>query len=435
MLTCSAPVDMAAQREPAVVTGRGIVTSIGTNLAAFSAALRAGRSGVARLPADDAAKSGVPVAARIDGLDWKAALEELGPRAPEAVARSGRILRNAPESARWTALAVLEAWIASGLGSGAVPAERIGLIVAGNNLHQSFIHRGAEQFLAAPEYLNARYAVCYFDTFQVGALSELLGLRGPGITVGGASASGNLALQQALLWLRAGLVDACVVAGAAAELSPMELRGFATIGAAYCAPDERDPVTVCRPFDVAHAGFVYGQGSACLVLETPATARRRGAKSGGELAGAASCLDGNHLPDPSTAGEVRAMRAALDDAGRRPDEIGYLNAHGSGSPIGDDVECAAIGEVFGAHAAALRVNSTKPLTGHCLQSAGVVEAVATLLQLEERFVHPNPNLAQPITDQIGFVRDRAEPLAVTHALSNSFGFGGINSAILLARGI
>ena len=424
---------MAAPREEAVVTGLGVVASIGAGVAAFTAALRAGRSGIVRLPADAAARCGVPVAAPIAGFDWKAHLARFAAAAPAAVAAAGRILRNAPESARWTAAAVLEAWVASGLGAGTVPPERIGLVVGGNNLHQAFILRGAEQFLADADYLNARYALGYLDTFQVGALSEILGLRGPGATVGGASASGNLALWQALLWLRSGAVDACVVAGAAGELSPMELRGFALIGAAYSSDAPGDPATVSRPFDAGHAGFVYGQASAGLVLETVACARARGAVPLGGLAGAGVCLDGNHLPDPSAAGEARAMRAALADAGVRPEAVGYLNAHGTGSAIGDATECIAIREVFGPHAAALRVNSTKPLTGHCIQAAGAVEALATLVQLRDRFAHPNLNLERPIETGIGFVGGSEEPLDTAFALSNSFGFGGINSSVLLRR--
>lgn len=422
---------MTAPREAAVVTGLGLVTSIGANVPEFTAALRAGRSGIVRLPAEEAARAGVPVAARITGLDWKAALERYAGEAPAVIGRSAKILRNAPDSARWTAIAAVEAWVQSGLHRGGIAPERIGLIVAGNNLHQSWVLRGAEQFHESPDYLNARYALGYFDSFQVGALSELLGIRGPGTTIGGASASGNLGLGHALLWLRAGLIDVCVMAGAAGELSPMELRGFATIGAAYSSLEDRDPASVSRPFDVEHAGFVYGQGSAVFVLERTATAQARGAVSYGELAGAASCLDANHLPDPSVAGEVRAMRGALADAGVTPEEVGYVNAHGTGSIVGDETECAALQQVFGPHAKRLRVNSTKPLTGHCIQSAGAVEAAATLLQLNGRFAHPNPTLRHAIVNDIGFVGDTLESLDTSVGISNSFGFGGINSSILL----
>lgn len=422
---------MSAGREPAAITGAGVVASIGVGIADFTAALRAGRSGIALLPAGEAQAAGVPVAARIEGFDWKAALDRLAAVAPAAVGRAARILRNAPDSARFTTVAALEAWLAADVPAAA--AEKVGLIIGGNNLHQAFIQRSAAQFLADPDRLNARYALGYFDTFQLGALSEVLGIHGPGVTVGAASASGNAALAQALLWLRAGYVDTCVVCAPVAELSAMELRGFATIGAAFAGDVAGAPAAVCRPFDAGRAGFVYGQGAGCLVLEREAVARRRGARVLGTLVGAATCLDGNHLPDPSVAGEVRAMRGALADAGVAPADIGYVNAHGTGSPLGDETECAALREVFGAHAGRLRVNSTKPLTGHCLQSAGMIEAIATLAQLAGRFAHANPNLAQPIDPAIGFVGAGVEPLDALFALSNSFGFGGINTSILLRR--
>lgn len=410
----------------------GVVTSIAPDTASFVEALRAGRSGIARLTRIPSDRIEVKIGAEIPAHDWLAAIEGSSGNDAELTPRARKILARVPPSIRLSASAAAEALAQSGLLRSGISRERIGLVVAGSNLHQSYIHDNRGRF-QDNAYLHPTYALYYSDTSQVGCLSELFDVRGMSYIVGGASASGNVALHQASLWLRHGVLDACIVVGAASDFSEVELQGFSILGAACGEPWNATPATACRPFDRARAGFVFGEGSACVVLENLA-ARTRDTRALGELRGSAMLLDANAHPNPSLAGEQRVMRVALESAGLAPADIGYLNAHGSASVVGDETECAAIAAVFGEHLVRLPVNSTKSLVGHCMSAAGVIECVATLLQLNHRFLHPNLNLLDPLTDRLRFAGATALPLDARFAISNSFGFGGINTSLVLARG-
>jgi malonyl-ACP decarboxylase len=227
--------------------------------------------------------------------------------------------------------------------------------------------------------------------------------------------------------LRTGILDTCVAVGACTDLSAAEQRGFELLGAA-------SPSGVCRPFDTARDGFVWRPAAACLVLQRQVVAAASGARVLGELAGAAMIMDGNHSSNPTVDGEAGAMRAAMAAAGIDASALGYVNAHGTGSALGDDTECAALRRVLGDHANAVWVNSTKALVGHGLTAAGMVEAVATLLQLNGGFIHPNPLLRDPIDPGLRFAGTAAVPAQCHTALSNGFAFGGFNTCMVLRRG-
>lgn len=416
------------------VTGLGVVTSIGHDVPSFIESLHEGRSGIARLTQIPTAGLEVTIGAEVRDHDWRAAMGRYPDFDASLAARSRKLLARVPNSIRLSAAAVAEALTQANLRTTGLAPERIGLIVAGSNLHQRYIHEARVRFEEEPAYVPPAYALHFSDVSQVGYLSELFGLRGMGYTAGGASASGNVALHQAGLWIRHGVMDACVVAGASADLSAVELQGFSILGAACSGPANDPPERACRPFDRDRQGFVFGEGSGCVVLENLDSARRRGAPVLGELRGSAMLLDANSHPNPSPAGEEKVIRLALAAAQSDPGEIGYVNAHGSSSTVGDEVESEALIRAFAGHLDQFAVNSTKSLTGHCLSSAGVIEFIATLAQLNQRFLHPNLNLSHPLTDRLRFAGARAEPLAAQTALSNGFGFGGINTCLVVGRG-
>lgn len=413
------------------VTGAGIVSAVGHGVASFTAALREGRSG-ARPIGGEGRLAKVPAAMLAD-FDLDVVLASYSDLPRILVQRARRAARRAPLPVQAAVAAATEAWHGAGLDRGGVSRERACLVIAGQNLNQRYDFEVREKFAERPESLSPAYAAHFLDTDHVGTLSEVFELRGEGFTVGGASASGNVALLHGYRLVRSGDASACIVIGAMMQLSPVELAAFESIGALSPGDAEADAARACRPFDQARSGFLYGQASACVILEPWSAARARGAPLLGELCAGSLVLDGNRGTDPSVDGEARAMSLALERAGVPPERIDYVNAHGSASRRGDEVELQALARVFGASPPGPWVNSTKPITGHTLSAAGVVEAIATLIQMNEGFLHPNPNLDEPMRCGARLVGRTCEAVRAELALSNSFGFGGINTSIVLAR--
>jgi malonyl-ACP decarboxylase len=416
-----------------VITGMGIISSLGQGVATFRQALGQGRSGISTVERLKAQNLPICIAAEIAEIATDAAGEPASALTEPLRKRMKQASHRAPLGVRAAAVAAMEAWCDAGLHRQGPDPFSIGLIVAGNNVSQSYQYEAIKKFQEEPAYLSPAYALRFMDTDIVGTLSDVFGIRGEGCTVGGASASGNLGLIQGARLIQSGRADACLVAGALADLSPVEIHAFYSIGAMGGRRFSSSPEKACRPFDRDREGFIYGQASACVVLESEESARRRGATILAEIVGACMGLDGNRQPDPSREGEVRAMSEALREAGLGPGDIQYLNTHGSASPLGDQIEVEAVKQVFNHALKDVRLNSTKSLTGHCLTSAGVVEAVATVIQMREGFLHPNLNLDDPIDEACRFCGPSPEPADIEHAMSNSFGFGGMNSSIIFKR--
>jgi malonyl-ACP decarboxylase len=418
---------------PAVrITGMGIVTSIGHDVAAFGQSLAAGKSGIRRVTRATAPALAVPIGAEVEHFSYPAALHavpDLSDALKDAAARGAR---RAPFTVQASVIAALQAWGQARL-QDAIPSERIALVIAGHNTTQSYQYALEPEFRENPEYLSPRYAVQVMDSNQVGVLSEILRLKGEGFVTGGASASGNVGVIQAARLIQAGLADACLVVGVVADLSPMEMQGFHALGAMGGKRFHDAPEKACRPFDKQHEGFIYGQAAACLVLESGESADARGIASLAAILGGAIRLHATSSPAPDLGGEAEAMRAALRQSDITARDIDYLNTHGTSSPLGDRTEIAAIEQVFGAHVPNLWLNATKGLTGHCLNSAGVVEIIATVIQMREGFIHPNLNLEAPIHDTARFCGATAVRQPIYVAMSNAFGFGGINTSIVLRR--
>ncbi|WP_059006295.1 beta-ketoacyl synthase N-terminal-like domain-containing protein [Streptomyces specialis] len=413
-----------------LVTGTGALCSLGEDVPALTAALRAGRDGFRPAAAPGGTDKEPDSAAPLPEFALAELLERHG--APERVRAAARIARRAPLPVRAALVAAVEAWTRAGMAQAPPPADRVALVVAGNNLTGAHVERERERSRGRLDHLSGRVALRMQDTDQVGVLSEVLGVHGEGHTVGAASASGNAALLAGARLLAAGDADVCLVVGPPAELSALERRAYQQLGALADPAAAPGEPPCCRPFDAAHRGFVDGQGAAAVVLETAGSARARGVPALARLAGGASGLAGNSLADPGLAAEERVMRAALDRAGIAAGDLAYVSAHGTGSPLGDRTEAAALRAVLGPAAGRVWVNATKALTGHCLASAGVLEAVATVAQMRGGFVHPQPRLTDPITADLRFTRGETAAAVIPFALSNGFGLGGIHTAVVLA---
>lgn len=429
------PSTRAPRPAPGVrITGMGIVSSIGHDIAEFGNALAESRSGIRHLKRDTVPALPVAIGADIGGFSVEPLLRKI-PDLPDPVCGSAlRLARRAPFTVQTSVVSALQAWRQAGLQDDEILPERIGLVIAGHNTTQNYQYALSETYRRDPEYLSPRYALQFMDSNQIGVLSEILGIRGEGFVAGGASASGNVGIIHGARLIHTGVADACLVVGVAAELSPMEIQGFHNIGALGGKRFHDDPSRACRPFDSLHEGFIPGQASACLVLESAPSAAARKVPVIATILGGAIVLHATASSDPDVSGEAKAMTAALQQSGRTVAEVDYLNTHGSSSPLGDNVEIQAIERVFGDRFPDLWLNATKGLTGHCLSSAGVVETIAAAIQMQSGFLHASINLDDPIDTRARFcpatpVRERTQL-----AMSNGFGFGGINTSIVLQGG-
>ncbi|HEX2841882.1 beta-ketoacyl synthase N-terminal-like domain-containing protein [Hyphomicrobium sp.] len=401
---------LLAKRTAPVVTGLGVATGFGYGKDSLIEGLFGGRNlfGPLKRPGR---QPPYPHAAFI-GAEV--------PEPPDVLSK--RVARTAGLAGRVTVAVVQEAWTEARLGE--LDGKRIGLVVGGSNLQSRELLLAQEDARGRQGVVSPHLGYSFFDTDVCGLVAETFGIRGVTYTVGGASASGAIAVMHAASLVSSGEVDACIAVGALQDLSYFELHALQVMGAL----GPRDPAMhSCRPFDRMHDGFLFGESAAALVIQRDEAST--GQECYGRIAGYAHIADGHRGPDPSLEGEVRAIRAALADADLTPGAIDYINAHGTGTPLGDDTEVAAYREA-GLTAAA--INATKSILGHGIASAGAVEAAVTLLQMRLGRLHPTRHLNDPIDLDLRWVRDEPLGCHVRHALSLSFGFGGINTALALS---
>jgi malonyl-ACP decarboxylase len=304
------------------------------------------------------------------------------------------------------------------------------LIVGGSNIQQRELDQVHESYRDRSEFLRPTYGLSFMDSDLCGFCTAQFGIRGLAYTVGGASASGQLAIIQAAQAVRMNQVDVCIALGALMDVSHWECRGLRALGAMGSDHYANEPARACRPFDRDHDGFIFGESCGAVVIESLESSQSRGLKAYANLCGWAIVMDGNRNPNPSLEGETRTIWNALDASGLSPAQIDYVNTHGTGSVAGDETELKAL------HACGLRdayINATKSLIGHGLSAAGTVEVVATLLQMRTGHLHPTRNLENPIDPAFNWVRDKSVDHAMENALTLSIGFGGINTALCWQR--
>jgi 3-oxoacyl-[acyl-carrier-protein] synthase II len=270
------------------------------------------------------------------------------------------------------------------------------------------------------------------DSSLVQRTQRILGLRGPAVSVSAACASGNVALAQARVWLRLGLVDVCIAGACDMAVSPMSLAAFGNLRA--LSRRNGEPQAASRPFDRGRDGFVMSEGGAVFVLERADRARQRSASAYAEVAGYGAASDAHHMviPSPDPAPAVAAMRQALADAAIQPTDVDYVNAHATSTPVGDIAEARVLATVFGEHVRQVPISSTKSMTGHLLTAAAAAEALACIVAMKQGAVPPTINLDNPDPEcDLCHVRHVAREHRVRVAVSNSFGFGGSNTCLVL----
>lgn len=397
-----------------VISAVGVTSAIGQGKTDFSGALLAGRHAFGPLR-----RSGRSVG---DAVFIGAEIAEL--RLPERLTQ--RAVRTASLSGQVAAATLAEAWGEARLDE--VDAERISLVVGGSNLQQRELVQVFDTYRDRSRYVRPSYASSYLDSDLCGLCTELFSIKGAAWTVGAASASGQVAVIQAAQSVLSGASDVCIALGALSDLSYWECQAMRSAGAMGSDRFADEPARACRPFDRAHDGFIYGESCAVLVIETATHAARRGVVPYAAIAGWGYVVDGRRGTEPSPAGELRAIQAALRSSGVGPADIDYVNPHGTGSVLGDEVELAALRD---AGLVDVRINATKALTGHGLTAAGAVEVAACLLQMRGGQLHPTRNLDEPLDARLGWVGERAQPHTIRHCLNLSMGFGGINTALCL----
>ncbi len=345
---------------------------------------------------------------------------------PDAI--SGGLLRTSSFTAQVALATLSEAWTDANLQD--VDPTRIGLIIGGSNVQQRELVLMQQQYQDRVSFLRPTYAMSFMDTDICGLCTEVFGIQGPAISIGAASASGQMAVIQAAHLLRSGQVDVCIAMGALMDLSYWECQGFRSAGAMGSDKFATEPESACRPFDLDHDGFIFGEACGAVVLERTGDLPRSTIKPYARLLGYSANSDANRNPNPSHAGETAAIRSVLDQAKLSATDIDYINPHGTGSIIGDETELKAL-SACGLNKAS--INATKSITGHGLTAAGNIELIATMLQMREGKLHPTKNLSRPIDDSFSWITDEGHTKQIVHALKLSMGFGGINTAICLQR--
>jgi 3-oxoacyl-(acyl-carrier-protein) synthase len=326
----------------------------------------------------------------------------------------------------------VDAWIDAGFDQNPPPLEQTAVIVGGHNLNQRHQYTQRLQFTEEPDYMDSLLALNGLDTDHAGCVSEVLQARGPIYTVGAACASGNTALRSAIDEIRHHGVASAIVVGPILDFSPVELHAMALMGAISFQSFNECPELASRPYDMRREGFVPSHGGGVLVLESLERALSRGARIYAEVVGVETNSDGNHLPQPSEEGQARLIQHLLDVCDVRPEQIDFVSAHATSTPLGDLTEIRSIKRVFGDHATRLKINAPKSMLGHTCWAAPVVETIAAVLQMRAGRLHPSINIRDmdPEVD-LDVCRYGAVDCAVRFVLKNSFGFGGINCVSLL----
>ena len=403
------------------MTGLGAVTPIGGDAPSTWRAAVAGESGIDFISSFDASEFPVRIAAEVKDFD------------PAQVA-SPKDARRLDRNVLLSLGAGREAVADAGL-DGAYSPDRIGILfgtaIGGflGIMEQAEVLRERGPDRVAPTFLPN----VLVDTAS-GQLAISLGFRGPNYAPISACATGSTAVGEAAELIKRGDADAVLAGGAEACLHPLVLAGFCAMRG-LVAEDEYPP-RASRPFDATRAGFVMGEGACALVLEELEAAERRGATVYAEILGYGMSNDAHHLaqPDPESVGVAEMMRRALRRADVEPDRVGYINAHGTSTPLGDAAETRAIKEVFGDHAHKLAVSSTKSVTGHCFGAAGAIEAMMCVLAVRDGVLPPTMNYAHPDPEcDLDYVPNEARQTQVDVTLSNAMGLGGHNGCVLVGR--
>ena len=410
-------------RRRVVVTGLGLITPLGIGVETTWENLINGKSGIGKITRFDASAFPTQIAGEVKNFNPEDFIEA----------------KDIKKMDRFIHFAVAAATIAmddSGLKITDNNAERVGVIVGSGigglsaieHYHSVFLEKG-------PRRITPFFIPMLVINLASGQISIRFGAKGPNSAVSTACATGNHSIGDAYKIIQRGDADAMITGGAEAVITPLGIGGFNAMKALSTKNDE--PEKASRPFDIDRDGFVMGEGSGIMILENLQNALERGAKIYAEVIGYGMTADAYHItaPPPGGEGAVRCMTLALKDGSVEPAEINYINAHGTSTRSGDELEVTAIKTVFGEHVHKVAISSTKSMTGHLLGAAGGVEAVFSVLSILNNIVPPTINLdnIDPECSNLNYVPHTARRMPINYVMSNSFGFGGTNACLLLKK--
>jgi len=413
---------MPPTRNRVVVTGLGVITPVGHDVDTYWAALLSGKSGAAKIAKFDVTNHSVTFGAEVKNFDPGAHIDpkeakRMDPFAQYAVAAAKEAVADAK----------LDFTKLDRFRCGAIIASGIGGLHELQEQDKKYLEKG-------PGRISPFFVPKMMSNAASGQIAITFGLGGPNWSVASACASANHAMGTALRTIQYGDADLMLAGGSEAALTYLSLAGFANMGALSTRNDA--PEKASRPFDKNRDGFVLGEGAGILVFEKLEHALARDAKIYAEVLGIGNSDDAYHItaPDPDGTGGAYAMAQALRDAGLKPEQISYINAHGTSTPLNDKIETAAIKKTFGDAAKKIPVSSTKSMIGHLLGAAAAVELIATVLSIRDGVVHPTANYETPDPDcDLDCVPNTKRAVDVKYAMSNSLGFGGHNSAIIIGK--
>ena len=405
-----------------VVTGVGLVSPVAVGTEETWAGVRAGRSGIGPITAFDATAFACRIAGEVKGFEPEKFIER------KELKKMGRFIHFAVAASEFAL---------SGANLKVAPeeAERVGVYIGSGIGGFEVIEREFEQLLAnGPRRISPFFIPATIINLASGVVSIRAGAKGPNSATATACTTSAHAIGDSFRLIQHGYADAMICGGAEAPICRMGIGGFAAMRALSTRNDE--PERASRPWDKCRDGFVVGEGAGIVILEELERARRRGAPILAEVVGYGMSGDSFHITAPPDDGDgaYRVMRNALEDAGIRPEQVDYVNAHGTSTDVGDRAETVAMKRCFGEHAYKLAVSSTKSMTGHLLGGAGGLEAGLTALAIRDQIAPPTINYEVPDPEcDLDYVPNQARPMRIEYALSNSFGFGGTNGCLIFKR--
>lgn len=416
-----------------VITGMGTINPLGDTLQGYYDNLIAGKSGVKRWESLDLSPCENKIGGDLGDYDFTAGLERFKDALGPQYKAVKRLFRNATFTSKMSVLTALDAWKDAGLLHAEIDPFQTMTVVAGHNLNSNYIYQMGLQYQEEPEFIDPLASVEAIDNNVPALVTEVLGIHGPAYTIGGACASGNLALRDAFRDIKLGEVERAVVCGAAFDVSAADIMASSIINSVVVKKEfQEKPETGSRPFDTQRDGFVYSHGSATLIVESLESAKARGARIYAEVLGVKASANANHLPMPGADYMSWVMKELLRTTGTKPEDVDYANCHATGTPAGDMQEIMAIKNTFGEHAYKLKLNAPKSMLGHTCWASPLVETIGGILQMQHGKLHPTINIDN-LDPEIDLDVCPNEPVdfQARIMLKNSFGFGGLNCCSLI----